>query len=84
MTQSKQDAAFVKWLRSKGVDHPKCGLGAFSDTGRGVVALQTMACGEVVVSVPDDAALLPDDCCIASVRTACPLNRVIYPPTELM
>lgn len=71
MIERKQDRAFLEWLQSSGVDHPKCGLAAFPDTGRGVVALQHIGCGELVVSVPDDATLLPDDCCIASVRAAC-------------
>ena len=78
MADERNDTApFLHWLRSNGGDHPKCGLAAFSDTGRGVVALQGVGCGEVVVSVPDEAALLPDDCCIASVRTACLLLTVL-------
>ena len=74
MIEGEEDRAFLKWLQGSGVDHPKCGLADFPDTGRGVVALQDIGCGEVVVCVPDDAALLPDECCIASVRTACLLS----------
>ena len=79
MIKREQDRAFLEWLRSNIVDHPKCGLAAFLNTGRGVVALQDIGCDEVVVSVPDDAALLPDDCCIASVRTACLLQQSCLP-----
>lgn len=83
MIEREQDRAFLEWLQSNGADHPKCGLAAFPDTGRGVVALQDIGCEEVVVSVPDDAALLPDNCCIASVRTACLHSQSCLPLTVL-
>ena len=69
-------AAFLHWLEQGGVVHDKCGIGDFPGTGRGAVALQPISCGEVVVAVPDDVPLLPDNCCIADVRPrlACATN----------
>lgn len=58
---------FITWLHKEKVAIPRCGIGSFSGTGRGVVAQEAISCGEVVVSVPDDAALLPDSSCIAEV-----------------
>jgi hypothetical protein len=61
-------AAFLHWLQQCGVAHKKCGIGTFPGTGRGAVALQPISCGDVVVAVPDNVPLLPDNCCIADVR----------------
>lgn len=38
----------------------KCSIGQLEATGRGVIAQQDIACGEVVVEVPDDALILAE------------------------
>ena len=58
---------FIAWLHKEKVAIPRCGIGSFPGTGRGVVAQEAISCGEVVVSVPDDSALLPNSSCIAEV-----------------
>lgn len=60
---------FEAWLGDAGVGwRDCCRLGeAAAGMGQGVFAARDVAAGEVVLSVPDDAVLMPDDCCIAQV-----------------
>lgn len=55
----------VKWA-------DRCQLAEIPGRGAAVVAARDIAVGEVVLSVPDDAVLMPDDCCISQVdASAC-------------
>jgi len=60
-------AQFEEWLDFEGVDWDSCTLADTAGMGQGVLAARDIQEGEVVLSVPDDAVLMPDDCCIAQV-----------------
>lgn len=61
------NAQFEEWLDFEGVDWDSCTLADTAGMGQGVLAARDIADCEVVISVPDDAVLMPDDCCIAQV-----------------
>jgi hypothetical protein len=63
--------AFETWLDDAGLVWRKfCRLGEAVGRGQGVFAARDIAAGEVVLAVPDDAVLMPDDSCIAKVCVA--------------
>lgn len=65
---SASNARFEEWLEDNGVEWDACVLADTAGMGQGLLAAQQIAEGEVVLSVPDDAVLMPDDCCIAQVN----------------
>ena len=57
------DAKLPKWVSKLGITCPKCVLNDFDGAGgRGVAAAAAIEQDEVVVSVPDDAVLMPETC----------------------
>lgn len=63
-----KQANFEAWLDEADVEwRDSCRLGDADDRGQGVFATRDVAAGDVVLSVPDAAVLMPDDCCIVKV-----------------
>lgn len=63
--------ALERWLDAAGVVwRDCCRLGEAAGRGQGVFAAGDIAAGEIVLAVPDDAVLMPDDSCIAKVCVA--------------
>lgn len=61
-------ATFEAWLDGAGIEWRECcRLEEAASGGQGVFAVRDIAAGETVLAVPDDAVLMPDDCCIAKV-----------------
>jgi len=65
----KENARFLTWLRRHEAGCSKCGIHFFNGSGRGVIATEGIADGEVVVDVPDDTVLMPENCTISQVKT---------------
>ena len=61
---------FCDWLDAEDVDWGSCTLSDITGRGQAVVATAYIAKDEVIISVPDDAVLMSDDCRIAEVHTA--------------
>ncbi|GMH40523.1 hypothetical protein BSKO_08427 [Bryopsis sp. KO-2023] len=59
-------ASFFAWMRESKIRCPKCGIKIFEETGRGVVALEPIREGEIVVEVPDDFVLWEETSMISS------------------
>ena len=76
MTANVQNQPFLDWLVAQGVEFANCGLHRFDDRhgGRGVRAHRNIVEHEVVISVPDDAVLMPETCSIAEVVCFVKLN----------
>ena len=66
-------ADFLAWCTQQGITYPKCGISNFDNTGRGVGAIDDIDKNEVVLSVPDDAVLMPETCSLAEVDTHSPV-----------
>lgn len=60
-------AEFLRWLLSNGIECSKCGIDVFDGSGRGVIATTAILDDEVVVDVPDDCVLMPENCTISEV-----------------
>ena len=60
-------AEFFKWLLSAGIECSNCGIDVFGGSGRGVVATTDISDNEVVVDVPDECVLMPENCSISEV-----------------
>ncbi|EIE21805.1 SET domain-containing protein, partial [Coccomyxa subellipsoidea C-169] len=52
----------LAWLRLAGIECSCCSIDVFDGSGRGVVATKDISCGEVVVHVPDESVLMPENC----------------------
>ena len=68
-TASATTAKLEAWLDENDVEWDACSLADTETMGRSVLAARDIAGGAVVLTVPDDAVLMPDDCCIAKVRS---------------
>lgn len=64
-TAATATAAFLAWCKQVKLLHPKCSIDVLPGTGRGVVAIANIACGEVVITVPDDIVLMAEASCIS-------------------
>lgn len=63
-----QGAAFLAWCSTQGIPCTRCTIQNYDDTGRGLGASDEIPKGAVILSVPDDAVLMPETCSIAEVR----------------
>ena len=63
-------ADFLAWCTQRGIAYPKCDISDFGNTGRGVGATDYIDKNEVVLSVPDDAVLMPETCSLAEVNSS--------------
>lgn len=61
------ESSFIRWLQLAGIESPKCGVGEVAEGGRGVIATKYISKDEIVVSVPDEAVLMPENCVAAEV-----------------
>ena len=60
------DARLPRWINKLGISCSKCALHVFDGAeGRGVAAVAAIEQDEVVVSVPDDAVVMPENCSIS-------------------
>ena len=70
LTDDVANQPFLDWLAAQGVEFAACGLHRFDDRhgGRGVKAIKDIDQDEILISVPDEAAVLtPENCSIAEV-----------------
>ena len=51
------EAAYLSWMRARGVVLRGVTIGRFPRTGRGCVATRDLAPGDVIVEVPDDCVI---------------------------
>lgn len=58
----------LAWLRLAGIECSCCSIDVFDGSGRGVVATKDISCGEVVVHVPDESVLMPENCSCSEVQ----------------
>ena len=59
---------FLAWCETQGISCSKCTIQDFLETGRGVGAGEDIQKGEAILSVPDEAVLMPETCSIAQAR----------------
>ena len=65
----KQEKKFLRWLAGENVKCSSCSVVSQTPSSgcRGVVATESILCGDVVVAVPDAAVLMVDNGVIAEV-----------------
>ncbi len=74
-------ADFLEWCTQWGITYSKTGISNFDHTGRGVEAIDNINKYEVIISVPDDAVLMPETCSLAEVDAQSSVWS--HPPTLL-
>jgi hypothetical protein len=65
------ESKFMEWLHAAGIACPKCMIGSVQEGDRGVLASGNIEKGDVIVSVPDESVLMPENCSAAQVLPLC-------------